>query len=143
MARLRSTTILAGAAQRRAWALAGDGQVTLGDVVMKGDAHKIRRLNNGRVLTALPAPRRRLRPARALRAKLKDFQGNVPRGPPRSLAKDWRLDRALRRLEAMLLAVDRDHRCSSAAPATVIQPTEGGGGDRAPAAPTPSPPPAP
>jgi len=57
-------------------------------------------------------------------AKLKDFQGNVPRAAT-ELAKDWRLDRALRRLEAMLLAVDRDHLLLISGTGDVIQPTEG------------------
>ena len=61
-------------------AIGGDGQVTLGPVVMKSDAKKIRRLHGGEVLGRLRrGVRRRLRPARALRGQAKTFQGSVPR----------------------------------------------------------------
>jgi ATP-dependent HslUV protease subunit HslV len=57
-------------------------------------------------------------------AKLKDFQGNVPRAAT-ELAKDWRMDRNLRRLEAMLLAVDRNHLLMVSGTGDVVQPTDG------------------
>jgi ATP-dependent HslUV protease subunit HslV len=124
VARLRSTTILA-VRHRGGVALGGDGQVTLGNVVLKGDAHKIRRLHNGRVLTGFAGG---AADAFALlerfEARLKDFQGNVPRAAT-ELAKDWRTDRALRRLEAMLIAADRDHLLVLSGTGDVIQPTEG------------------
>src|SRR5437773_11124642 len=108
MPRIRSTTILA-IRHRGKVALGGDGQVTLGNVVMKSDAHKVRRLHNGKVLTGFAgASADAFALLERFEARLKDFQGNVPRAAT-ELAKDWRTDRSLRRLEAMLIAVDRDH----------------------------------
>jgi ATP-dependent HslUV protease, peptidase subunit HslV len=122
--RFRSTTILAVRRGGQA-ALGGDGQVTLGDVVMKGDAHKVRRLHGGKVLVGFAGS---AADAFALmerfEAKLKDFQGSVPRAAT-ELAKDWRTDRALRRLEAMMLALDREHLLLVSGTGDVIQPTDG------------------
>jgi ATP-dependent HslUV protease subunit HslV len=123
MPRLRSTTILAVRHKDRV-AIGGDGQVTLGQTVMKSDAKKIRRLHGGRVLTGFAGS---AADAFALlerfEAKLKDFQGNVPRAAT-ELAKDWRTDRMLRRLEAMLVAVDRDNLLVVSGTGDVIQPTD-------------------
>ena len=106
-------------------AIGGDGQVTLGNVVMKSDAHKIRRLHGGRVLTGFAgASADAFALLERFEAKLKDFQGNVPRAAT-ELAKDWRTDRNLRRLEAMLIALDRDHLLLVSGTGDVIQPTEG------------------
>jgi len=122
--RIRSTTILAVRRNGQA-AIGGDGQVTLGEVVMKGDAHKVRRLHGGKVLVGFAGS---AADAFALlerfEAKLKDFQGSVPRAAT-ELAKDWRTDRALRRLEAMMLALDRDHLLLVSGTGDVIQPTDG------------------
>jgi ATP-dependent HslUV protease subunit HslV len=122
--RLHATTILA-VRHRGASAIGGDGQVTLGNMVMKGDAQKIRRLYNGKVLAGFAgASADAFALLERFEAKLKDFQGNVPRAAT-ELAKDWRTDRALRRLEAMLLALDRDHLLLVSGTGDVIQPTEG------------------
>jgi ATP-dependent HslUV protease, peptidase subunit HslV len=124
MARIRSTTILA-VRHGGGVAIGGDGQVTLGSQVMKSDAHKIRRLYGGKVLTGFAGSSA---DAFALlerfEAKLKDFQGNVPRAAT-ELAKDWRLDRSLRRLEAMLIAMDRDNLLVVSGTGDVIQPSDG------------------
>jgi ATP-dependent HslUV protease, peptidase subunit HslV len=121
---MRSTTILAVRRNNRA-ALGGDGQVTLGQVVMKGDAHKIRRLYDGKVLVGFAgAAADAFALMERFEAKLKDFQGSVPRAAT-ELAKDWRTDRMLRRLEAMMLAVDRDHLLLVSGTGDVIQPTDG------------------
>src|SRR3984893_17534064 len=124
LAKMRSTTILA-VRHKGLVAVGGDGQVTLGQVVMKSDAHKIRRLHGGRVLTGFAGSSA---DAFALlerfEAKLKDFQGNVPRAAT-ELAKDWRMDRNLRRLEAMLIAADRDHLLLVSGTGDVIQPNDG------------------
>src|SRR5437660_2311219 len=121
---MRSTTILAVRRNNRA-GVGGDGQVTLGQVVMKGDAHKIRRLFDGKVLVGFAGS---AADAFALmerfEAKLKDFQGNVPRAAT-ELAKDWRTDRILRRLEAMLVAADRDNLLMVSGTGDVVQPTDG------------------
>ncbi len=124
MQRMRSTTILA-VRHQGVTAIGGDGQVTLGQIVMKSDAHKIRRLHGGKVLVGFAGSSA---DAFALmerfEAKLKDFQGSVPRAAT-ELAKDWRLDRALRRLEAMMIAVDREHMLLVSGTGDVIQPTDG------------------
>jgi len=122
--RLHSTTILA-VRHRGGVALGGDGQVTLGQYVVKSDAHKIRRLHNGRVLTGFAgASADAFALLERFEAKLKDFQGNVPRAAT-ELAKDWRMDRSLRRLEAMLIAADREHLLVVGGTGDVIQPTDG------------------
>src|SRR5712692_10812837 len=122
--RIRSTTILA-LRHRGGVALGGDGQVTLGNVVMKGDAHKVRRLFGGKVLAGFAgASADAFALLERFEAKLKDFQGNVPRAAT-ELAKDWRTDRALRRLEAMIVAVDREHLLIVGGTGDVIQPTDG------------------
>jgi ATP-dependent HslUV protease subunit HslV len=122
--RLRSTTILA-MRHRGGVAVGGDGQVTLGQVVMKSDAHKVRRLYNGKVLAGFAgAAADAFSLLERFEAKLKDYQGNVPRAAT-ELAKDWRMDRMLRRLEAMLVAADREHLLLVSGTGDVIQPTDG------------------
>lgn len=124
MPRLRATTILA-VRHRDGVAIGGDGQVTLGNIVMKGDAHKIRRLHGGRVLTGFAgASADAFALLERFEAKLKDFQGSVPRAAT-ELAKDWRLDRNLRRLEALLIVMDRDNLLVLSGTGDVIQPTDG------------------
>ncbi len=124
MARFRSTTILAVRHNGRV-AIGGDGQVTLGNVVMKGDAHKIRRLHNGKVITGFAgASADAFALLERFEAKLKDYQGSVPRAAT-ELAKEWRTDRALRRLEAMIIAIDRDNLLLVSGTGDVIQPTDG------------------
>src|SRR6202162_1624046 len=124
LSRLRSTTILA-VRHKGLVAVGGDGQVTLGEVVMKGDAHKIRRLHGGKVVTGVAgAAADAFALLERFEAKLKDHQGSVPRAAT-ELAKDWRMDRNLRRLEAMILALDRDSLLLVSGTGDVIQPTEG------------------
>src|SRR5438067_11430638 len=123
MTRVHSTTILAVQHQGKA-ALGGDGQVTLGNVVMKSDAHKLRKLNQGRVLVGFAgAAADAFALLERFEAKLKDFQGSVPRAAT-ELAKDWRTDRVLRRLEAMIIALDRDNLLVVSGTGDVIQPTD-------------------
>jgi ATP-dependent HslUV protease, peptidase subunit HslV len=120
----RSTTILSVRSGGRV-AIGGDGQVTLGNSVMKADANKIRKLIDGKVITGFAGSSA---DAFALlerfEAKLKDFPGNMPRAAT-ELAKDWRTDRALRRLEALLIAVDAKHTLLVSGNGDVIQPTDG------------------
>jgi ATP-dependent HslUV protease, peptidase subunit HslV len=121
---IRSTTILAVRRNGKV-AIGGDGQVTLGDVVMKSDAHKIRRLLDGKVVVGFAgASADAFALLERFEAKLKDFQGSVPRAAT-ELAKDWRMDRNLRRLEAMMIAIDRDHLLMLSGTGDVIQPTDG------------------
>jgi ATP-dependent HslUV protease subunit HslV len=123
-AELRATTILT-VRHKGQVALGGDGQVTLGTSIMKGDAMKIRSLLGGKVLTGFAGGSA---DAFALlerfEAKLKDYPGNVPRAAT-ELAKEWRTDRALRRLEAMVAVVDADHTLLVTGIGDVIQPTDG------------------
>ena len=124
MEQIRSTTILAVRRDGKV-AIGGDGQVTLGNVVMKSDARKIRRLHGGKVLVGFAgASADAFALLERFEAKLKDHQGSVPRAAT-ELAKEWRTDRALRRLEAMMIAVDRDNLLVVSGTGDVIQPSEG------------------
>jgi ATP-dependent HslUV protease subunit HslV len=124
VSKFRSTTILA-LRHKGGVAIGGDGQVTLGSVVMKSDAHKIRRLHNNKVMCGFAgASADAFALLERFEAKLKDFQGSVPRAAT-ELAKDWRMDRNLRRLEAMLVAVDADNLLLISGTGDVIQPTDG------------------
>jgi ATP-dependent HslUV protease subunit HslV len=121
---MRSTTILA-VRHNGGVAIGGDGQVTLGQVVMKSDAHKIRRLHSGKVVVGFAgASADAFALLERFEAKLKDFQGSVPRAAT-ELAKDWRMDRNLRRLEAMMIVVDRDSLLMLSGTGDVIQPSDG------------------
>ncbi len=120
----RATTILTIRHQGIV-AMGGDGQVTVGSSIMKGDAVKIRRLMDGKVITGFAGS---TADAFALlerfEAKLKDFPANVPRAAT-ELAKEWRTDRVLRRLEAMMAVVDARHTLLVTGNGDVIQPTDG------------------
>jgi ATP-dependent HslUV protease subunit HslV len=123
VARLRATTILAVRTAAGA-AIGGDGQVTLGQVVMKTDARKIRRLYDGKVLAGFAgAAADAFALLERFEAKLRDHQGSVPRAAT-ELAKEWRTDRVLRRLEAMLIVLDRDHLLLVSGTGDVIQPSD-------------------
>jgi ATP-dependent HslUV protease subunit HslV len=123
VARLRATTILAVRTPDGA-AIGGDGQVTLGQVVMKTDARKIRRLYDGKVLAGFAgAAADAFALLERFEAKLRDHQGSVPRAAT-ELAKEWRTDRVLRRLEAMLIVLDRDHLLLVSGTGDVIQPSD-------------------
>ncbi len=89
-------------------ALGGDGQVTLGNVVMKGSARKVRKLFHGKVLAGFAGGTAdAFTLIERFESKLETHQGNLLRASV-ELAKDWRTDRMLRRLEAMLLVADRE-----------------------------------
>jgi ATP-dependent HslUV protease subunit HslV len=122
--KFHATTILTVRHQGKV-ALGGDGQVTLGNTVMKADANKIRRLREGNVLCGFAGSSA---DAFALlerfEAKLKDNPGNVPRAAT-ELAKEWRTDRALRRLEALMVVADSRHSLLVSGTGDVIQPTDG------------------
>lgn len=124
MEKFQATTILA-VRHKGGVAVGGDGQVTLGNVVMKSDAHKIRRLHNGKVICGFAgASADAFALLERFEAKLKDHQGSVPRAAT-ELAKEWRMDRVLRRLEAMLVAADKEHLLLISGTGDVIQPTDG------------------
>jgi len=122
--RIRSTTILS-VRRDGGVAMGGDGQVTLGDSVLKSDAVKIRRLYKGQVLAGFAGS---AADAFALlerfESKLDEFKGNTKRAAI-ELAKDWRMDRALRRLESLLAVADKTASLIIGGNGDVIEPTDG------------------
>jgi len=120
----RSTTILSVRKDGQV-ALGGDGQVTLGQVVAKADAVKIRRLAGGRVLSGFAGS---AADAFALLERFEKKLGEFPDNTRRAvieLAKEWRTDRVLRRLEAMLAVADRQVSLIVSGAGDVIEPTDG------------------
>jgi ATP-dependent HslUV protease subunit HslV len=106
-------------------ALGGDGQVTLGNSIMKADAVKVRKLMDGQVLTGFAGSAADgLALLDRFEAKLKEHPGNVPRAAI-ELAKLWRTDRMLRRLEALLIVADARHSLLISGSGDVIQPADG------------------
>jgi ATP-dependent HslUV protease subunit HslV len=122
--KIRSTTVLT-VRHQGVVAMGGDGQVTVGNSIMKADATKIRRLLDGKVLTGFAGG---AADAFALlerfEAKLKEHPGNLPRAAT-ELAKEWRTDRVLRRLEAMMAVVDARHMLLLTGTGEVLQPADG------------------
>lgn len=105
--------------------MAGDGQVTLGSAIMKGDAVKIRRLIDGSVLCGFAgASADGFALLERFESKLKEFPANVPRAAT-ELAKEWRTDRALRRLEALLAIADTEHTLLVSGTGDVISSADG------------------
>lgn len=106
-------------------AIAGDGQVTLGQTVLKHKANKIRTLYKGRILAGFSGA---TSDAFALfsrfETKLEEFRGNLPRAAI-ELAKDWRLDRSLRRLEALLIVTDKEKSFIISGTGDVVEPDDG------------------
>jgi ATP-dependent HslUV protease subunit HslV len=106
-------------------AVAGDGQVSLGEMVMKQRARKVRKLYHGKIIVGFAGSAAdALTLFERLEAKLEAHQGNLTRAVV-ELAKDWRTDRVLRRLEAMLLAVDGAGAFLISGTGDVIEPDEG------------------
>lgn len=121
---IRSTTILA-VRKGGQTCIGGDGQVTLQNMVVKGGARKVRRLHEGKVVAGFAgASADALALFEKLEAKLQEHGGNLTRAAV-ELAKDWRTDRYLRRLEAMLLAADKDTILLLSGTGDVIEPDEG------------------
>lgn len=122
--RLRATTILTVRRDDRV-AIGGDGQVTLDTAIIKSDSVKVRRLQDGKVLCGFAGSGA---DAFALlerfEAKLKDYPANTPRAAT-ELAKEWRMDRALRHLQALMVVVDSRHTLLVSGTGDVIQPTDG------------------
>jgi ATP-dependent HslUV protease subunit HslV len=122
--KFRSTTILTVRHKGKV-AIGGDGQVTLEHAVMKADAAKIRSLADGKVICGFAgASADAFALLERFEAKLKDFPRNMPRAAT-ELAKDWRTDRVLRRLQALLAVVDSRHTLLISGTGDVIQPTDG------------------
>jgi ATP-dependent HslUV protease subunit HslV len=122
--RIRSTTILSVRHGGKV-VMAGDGQVTLGQTVMKRGARKVRRLHNNSVLAGFAGST-----ADALtlfdrcESKLQEFNGNLRRAAV-EMARDWRTDRVLRRLEAMLVVVDTENSLLISGAGDVLEPDDG------------------
>lgn len=120
----RSTTILTVRRDGRV-AIGGDGQVTFGSTIMKSDTRKIRKLLNGEVITGFAGS---TADAFALMERfenrLKDYPGNITRAAL-ELAKEWRTDRALRKLEAMMIVVSKSDTLLLTGNGDVVQPTDG------------------
>jgi ATP-dependent HslUV protease, peptidase subunit HslV len=121
---MHATTILA-VRHKDQVVIGGDGQVSLGNTVMKHTASKVRRMYHDNVVGGFAGS---TADAFSLFArfeeKLEKFQGNLPRSAV-ELAKDWRTDKMLRRLEAMLIVVDKDHSLLLSGTGDVIEPDDG------------------
>ncbi|WP_457600705.1 ATP-dependent protease subunit HslV [Hydrogenivirga sp.] len=130
---VRSTTILAVRKEGET-VIGGDGQVTVGSSVIKRSARKIRRLYKDQVVVGFAGSAADgLALMERLEQKLEEFRGNLLRASV-ELAKDWRMDKYLRRLEALMLAVDREHMLLLSGNGDIIEPDEpvlgiGSGGD--------------
>ncbi len=106
-------------------ALGGDGQVTLGNIVVKATARKVRRLYNEQILAGFAGGTAdAFTLFERFEAKLEQYQGNLLRSAV-ELAKDWRTDRMLRRLEAMLSVADREHSLIITGNGDVLEPEHG------------------
>ena len=105
--------------------IAGDGQVSLGQTVMKGNARKVRRLGKGDVIAGFAgATADAFTLLERLEAKLEQYPGQLTRACV-ELAKDWRTDRYLRRLEAMMLVADKDVSLAITGNGDVLEPEQG------------------
>ncbi|HEV7990237.1 MAG TPA: ATP-dependent protease subunit HslV [Gemmatimonadaceae bacterium] len=121
---IRATTILA---VRRGGtvALGGDGQVTVGDTVMKAKANKVRALGDGKLLAGFAGSAAdALTLFEKFEEKLQRYPGNFPRASV-ELAKDWRSDRVLRRLEALLVVASSSHGYIISGTGELIEPDDG------------------
>jgi ATP-dependent HslUV protease subunit HslV len=138
MSEMHATTILAVMRDGKV-AMAGDGQVTLGNTVMKGNARKVRRIADGNILVGFAgATADAFTLFERFEAKLKAFKLDLQRAAV-ELAKEWRTDRVLRRLEAMLIVADKEKILLISGTGDVIEPEEhciaiGSGGSFAQAA---------
>lgn len=122
--RIHATTIL-GLRRNGKVALGGDGQVTFGDTILKAGALKLRRLYNDTIIAGFAgATADAFSLFEKFDAKLEEFSGNMPRSVV-ELAKDWRTDKILRRLEAMLVIMDKKNSFIVSGDGDVIEPDDG------------------
>jgi len=121
---LHGTTVL-GVRRDGKTALGGDGQVSMGDTVMKSNAQKVRTLRGGKVLAGFAgATADAFTLFERFEEKLERYPENLPRAAV-ELAKEWRSDRVLRRLEALLAVMDRQHAFILSGTGDVIEPEDG------------------
>src|SRR5438094_10305578 len=124
MKQIHSTTILCVRRDSHV-ALGGDGQVTIGDTVMKANANKVQALKGGKILAGFAgAAADAFTLFEKFEEKLERYPGNLPRAAV-ELAKDWRSDRVLRRLEALLVVSDREHGYIISGSGELIEPDDG------------------
>ncbi len=122
--KLHGTTILAVRHKDKA-AMAGDGQVTLDNAIIKHKAKKVRRIYNDRIIVGFAgATADSLNLSERLEKKLERYNGNLIRSAV-ELARDWRTDKYLRRLEAIMIAVDENNMFVISGNGDVIEPDEG------------------
>jgi ATP-dependent HslUV protease subunit HslV len=121
---IHSTTILCVRRDGQV-ALGGDGQVTVGDTIMKANANKVRTLKGGKILAGFAgAAADAFTLFEKFEEKLERYPGNLPRAAV-ELAKDWRSDRVLRRLEALLVLADKEHGYVISGSGELIEPDDG------------------
>ncbi|HEC77865.1 MAG TPA: ATP-dependent protease subunit HslV [candidate division WOR-3 bacterium] len=121
---MRGTTIV-GLKHKGKVAIGCDGQITAGEVIMKHTARKIRKMYNNRVLVGFAGSTAdALTLFERFESKLEAFSGNLPRSVV-ELAKDWRQDKVLRRLEAMLAILDKEHAYIVSGSGDVVEPEDG------------------
>jgi ATP-dependent HslUV protease subunit HslV len=119
-----STTILS-VRRDGAVAIGGDGQVSMQNTILKHDARKVRRLYHNKVVVGFAgATADAFALMERFESKLEQFQGNIPKSA-HELAKDWRTDRILRRLESLLVVVDKDTSLLISGSGDVIEPSDG------------------
>jgi len=122
--KIRSTTII-GIRRDGMVAMAGDGQVSLGETVMKQKARKIRKIYGDRVLAGFAgASADALTLFEKFEARIEQYKGNLTRAVV-ELAKEWRTDKILRRLEALLVVMDREHSFVVSGSGEIIEPDDG------------------
>jgi ATP-dependent HslUV protease subunit HslV len=121
---MTGTTII-GLKHKGKVAIGCDGQVTAGDAIMKHTARKIRKMYNNKILAGFAGSTAdALTLFERFEAKLDEFGGNLPRSVV-ELAKDWRQDKVLRRLEAMLAILDKDHAYIVSGAGDIVEPDDG------------------
>lgn len=121
---VRATTVLS-VRHRGQVALGGDGQVSIGNTIVKAGAKKVRKLYHDRVIAGFAgAAADAFTLFERFEAKLEQYRGNLHRAAV-ELAKDWRTDRVLRRLEALLAVVDREHSLIISGTGDLIEPDDG------------------
>ncbi len=121
--RIRSTTVIAVRRNGKV-AMAGDGQVTMGETVMKANARKVRKIYDGRILTGFAgATADAFTLLDRFETRVKEYAGDITRAAV-ELAKDWRTDKALRNLQALLLVADKDRTLLISGTGDVIEPAD-------------------
>ena len=120
----KATTIL-GLRHKGQTAIGGDGQVTFDDTIVKATARKIRTLNDGKIVAGFAGSSAdAFTLFERFEAKLEDYPDNLPRAAV-ELAKDWRKDKYLRQLEALLAVMDKEHAMIISGSGDVLEPDDG------------------